>query len=244
MGPQFHFSLPDDILSGALRVSTDPVHYGVSYVFFAACAGTLRPRPDLDDRIPLECVDAAGKPLGNRDFVVGFTTYFTYEGVQNQSPLLGGVEFAGKSLAISASSGSAQRSCSEDAECSDSTDAEDQPFACSDTGVCAPVVQPCSKGSCREYRLWPEVDASTAELLPDGQHEIAWVNFYATGGEMNSDTQLVVDRKLGLLDGYSTRWKPPEAPGIVRLFLTLNDQRGGADWSSFDVIVRSTHKSD
>jgi len=235
VGPQFQFTVPDDILSGAPRVATDPVHYGVSYVFFAVCAGRVRPRPDLVDRMPLDCVDRnTGKALGSRDFVLGFTTVFSYEGVQNSSPILLGAEFGRTELGI----GAEPTPCTNDEDCAQIPDGRGEPFACSDAQLCSPTAHRCVKGDCPTYRLRPQVEPSSAETVPGGSHEIVWANFYATGGEVGSETQLVSDRNVGLLDGYDTGWQPPEAPGTVRFFITLNDQRGGADWTSFDVVVR------
>jgi hypothetical protein len=235
VGPQFQFTVPEDILSGAPRVSTDPVHYGVSYVFFAVCAGKIRPRPDLADRVPLDCVDRnTGKPLGSRDFVLGFTTVFSYEGVQNSNPTLLGAEFGPTPLPIDG----VPVPCSNHEDCAQITDARGEPYACSAADLCSPTARRCVPGDCPAYRLWPQVDPSTAETVPGGNHEIVWANFYATAGEVGSDTQLVSDRKVGLLDGYASDWKPPETAGTVRFFITLNDQRGGAAWTSFDVVVR------
>jgi hypothetical protein len=235
VGPQFQFTVPDDILSAAPRVATDPVHYGVSYVFFAACAGTVRPRPDLVDRVPLDCVDRnTGKPLDSRDFVLGFTTVFSYEGVQNLSPNLLGAEFGRTTLAIN----TPPTPCTNDQDCVQIEDARGEPYACSAAELCSPTARRCLKGGCPAYRVRPLVEPSSAETVPGGSHEIVWANFYATGGEIGSETQLVSDRNTGLLDGYDTGWQPPEAAGTVRFFITLNDQRGGAAWTSFDVVVR------
>jgi hypothetical protein len=239
VGSAFQFRVPDDILSGAPRVATDPLHYGVSYVFFAVCAGQVRPRPDLTDRVPLDCVDPiTQQPLGSRDFVLGFTTVFSYEGVQNQNPLLLGAEFGPTALAPPEDPESVQTPCMSDDDCTAHPEAGGAPLACSDSGLCSPTAHRCQKGGCPGYRILPRVNPSSAEILPDGNHEIVWANFYATGGEIGSATRLVSDRNRGLLEGYATDWKPPETSGTVRFFITLNDQRGGAAWTSFDVVVR------
>jgi hypothetical protein len=234
VGPQFQFTVPEDILSAAPRVSTDPVHYGVSYVFFAVCAGKIRPRPDLADRVPLDCVERnTGKPLGSRDFVLGFTTVFSYEGVQNSNPSLLGAEFGPVQLPLEAPT-----PCTNDEDCAQMVDARGEPLACSAAELCSTTARRCVAGDCPSYRLWPLVDPASAETAPGGSHEIVWANFYATAGKVGSETQLVSDRKTGLLDGYATDWQPPENAGTVRFFITLNDQRGGAAWTSFDVVVR------
>lgn len=235
IGPRFPFTLPNDILSGAPRISTDPVHYGVSYIFFAVCAGELRPRPDLQDQVPLDCVDRGSKkPLGSRDFVLGFTTLYSYEGVQNETPVLLGAEFGRAALGAN----DVPVACQGDEDCAELATAKEWPFACSSARVCSPAAERCVKGNCPNYRLWPQVDPSSDEIVPGGKHEIMWASFYATGGEVGSETQLVNDRNAGLLGGYATDWQPPESSGTVRFFITLNDQRGGAAWTTFDVVVR------
>src|SRR5262249_44457198 len=96
-GTEFSATLPNDILSAAPRLATDPVHYGVSYVFFAACGGTLV--MDGRDGFPFGCVDDAGAPVPPSDFVIGFTTIYAFEGADNQNtnPVLDGIDFDGMS---------------------------------------------------------------------------------------------------------------------------------------------------
>jgi hypothetical protein len=78
---EFEIPVPNDILTKAVSMPGDPVHFGVSYAFFAVCAGELRARPDFVNRVPLDCVDpASGAPRGHRDFVTGYTTLYTYDG--------------------------------------------------------------------------------------------------------------------------------------------------------------------
>ena len=188
--------------------------------------------------MPLDCVDPiTQEPLGSRDFVLGFTTVFSYEGVQNQNPHLLGAEFGRTVLGPPEDPASVQTPCMTEEDCARHSEASGQPLACSDTGLCSPTAIRCVKGACPTYRLWPRVDASSAELIADGSHEIMWANFYATSGEIGSETRLVSDRNRGLLEGYATHWQPPETSGRA-LLITLNDQRGGAAWTSFDVVVR------
>ena len=90
----FDERLPDDILSAAPKVVSDPVHYGVSYVFFAACIGDLS--VDGASEFPLTC-KKDGQPVGPSGFVIGFTTIYSFEGAenQNQNPVLASVSFDG-----------------------------------------------------------------------------------------------------------------------------------------------------
>jgi len=231
-GERFDFQVPDDILSAAPRVSGDPTHFGVSYVFFAACAGELHPRPELHDRVPLACVDPeTGEELGQADFVTGFTTVFSYEGAVNENPVLESIAFAGAAIP--------DVDCTEDADCDDLT-STDVRFVCSPRGRCSRQVAPCAANAktCPVFRVVPEIARSSAERLPTGEGEIVWAKFYATGGRFNYDAQLVNDRKTGWVDGVASGWRPPRGEAtFVQLWVTLHDQRGGTDFRSFDLFV-------
>ncbi len=244
LGTEFSFTIPEDILQSAPRLDTDPIHFGVSYVFFAACAGELRLQPDKQDRLPVGCFDAEdGHELGSRDYVEGFTTVYTYEGVVNQNPILTDLRFAGGELTLG--------ECETDADCQ--ARAEDlegfNDYACSASGSCVPVVTRCEPGSgdnCPEYDVTPLVDPASAEPDPgaprqDGgsSGEILWAKFYADAGEFSSETRLVHDRESGWVSNQKSRWRPfRREAGSVQLFTTLHDNRGGADWRAFEVLVQ------
>jgi hypothetical protein len=207
----FSVPLPADILASAPVLPTDPIHFGISYVFFGVCAGTLLPRPDRAEGIPLDCVDAGGRALGASDFVVGFTTLYTYEGTKNLNPALLGVRFDGN-VVVGAE--------------------------CPEAGACVPSVPACAQGEdCPEHRIEPIVGDESFELVPGGAHEIVWASYYATTGAVVKESQLASDRTTGRVDDFSSSWRAPAAPGIVRLWVTINDERGGAHWASFDIRV-------
>jgi len=213
-GPQASLVIPDDILSAAPRIESDPVHFGVSYAFFVVCSGTLELRPDIVDGIPVGCVDPdTGAALGASDFVVGFSTIYSYEGASNENPVLETLDFAG-------------------------APAPDP--ACADDPACLPVVPPCAledRSGCPKHRIAPRVTAESVEGVPGGL-EILWANYYATAGEITKETQLVSDRSTGLIGDYSSSFvAPASAVGRVRLWVTVNDQRGGAVFRTFDVMV-------
>jgi hypothetical protein len=234
-GTTFDLPLPDDILSSAPRYAGDPVHFGVSYAFFAACAGELRPRPGLTDRVPLACVDPdSGSELGASDFVQGFATVPTYEGARNENPIFTSVRFG--------SLGIAGEQCSADADCDGLGGADPGKFGCSDTGRCAPVIPPCASddddGDCSRYLVFPEIDEASAEKLPGGGREILWANFYATRGDFQSAAQLVNDRAIGWIEDHGAYFFAPETAGKVDIYVTVHDERGGADWNALEVLVR------
>lgn len=213
-GTDVDFAIPEDILSAAARVPTDPVHFGVSYGFFAVCAGQLRPRPDVTDRIPLDCVDGAtGKPLGASDFVLGFSTVYSYEGTVNQNPELERVTLDGALVP--------------------------DPACAPGDETCLPKIAACSleqRDQCPAHRVAPAVTANSAERLGN-VGEILWASYYASAGTFRTPTQLVNDRAMGLVDDYSGTYRAPREAGPVRIWVTVNDQRGGAVWQTFDVLV-------
>ena len=230
-GDEFQIDVPEDVLERSPRLETDPVHFAPSFTFFAVCAGELVPRPDLTDRVPLGCVSkSTGEPVSSDGFVIGFSTLYTLEGATNENPELTGLRFQGGLVT--------RASCATDADCEPLDGAPELEVACSAAAVCAPVVPACTS-DCPEFRVLPLVPRSSAERLPNEDHsEVVWANFFANAGEFQKEAQLVNDRASGWIDDFAADWKPPRLPGTARLWVTVNDQRGGTAWSTFDVIVR------
>ena len=230
-GTAFEFELPENILSAAPRTDRDPIHFGVSFVFFAACAGVLEARPELDNQIPVGCVDpVTRKELGAKDFVTGFTTVYTYDGAVNRNPTLehltlGGVEVEG--------------TCSSDADCAVPANA-DAGLArrCGEAGQCVIQVPRCVPPNCPKFLIEPELSSTSGEVLPGGDNEIIWANFYATAGGLGVATELLNDRVLGRIAEPGSFFTPPKlAIPKVDLWLTVDDQRGGTDYRHFSVDV-------
>lgn len=248
-GTKFSVTLPDDILSAAPTLATDPLHYGVSYVFFAACGGHLV--MDGRDGFPFGCLDAAGAPAPPAHFVIGFTTVYSYEGSDNQNtnPALDGVDFDG--VAVEPWSpfldgnggGFAPRTCSTATEATDCAGLVfSHPAVCSNRGLCAPLVAACKGKQCPSYSVLPHVSPASFETFT-GQNEVMWSSFYTSLGSFGDDTRLVDDRVSGPTRDIASGWRPPEplASGeraTSTIWVTLNDQRGGVTWASFDVVVQ------
>jgi hypothetical protein len=234
IGTAFSVPLPDDILSSAPSYPGDTVHFGVSYAFFAACAGELRPRPEWTDRVPLACVDpASGRELDADDFVQGFATLPTYEGARNENPVLTGVRFGSLDVLDAA--------CAIDTDCDGIGGAEPGKLACTATGKCALVVRRCAsdEDDCSEILVDPEIETDSAQALPGDQgKEILWANFYATDGDFETPTQLVNDRATGWVEDHGSYFHAPDEAGEIEVFVTVHDERGGTAWSSFPVVVR------
>ena len=98
-----HFSFqtaPDIISSRPPPKDPTTVPYGLDYVLFAVCAGTLDLRLDRD--FPFVCyLEQDGEPglsagdteLGSSDFIVGYTSVFAYDELENQNPLVYGLRW-------------------------------------------------------------------------------------------------------------------------------------------------------
>src|SRR5258706_6743534 len=95
--------LPGDIVSRRPR-PTEGAYYGIAYVFFAVCAGTLTPIPPEDGGLapafPLGCIGADGKRLGADGFVPGYTQVYVFDdGRTNENPKPNGLTLDGDPLA-------------------------------------------------------------------------------------------------------------------------------------------------
>jgi len=231
--PHFELPLPDDILSAAPLVPHDPIHYGVSYVFFVVCAGTPGFDPSITEGLPVTCTTAGNQPVGPSGLVVGFTTIYTYDGVDNANPSMTALDFDGEPMLVSTLSMPAA-SCTSDDECAGNY--RHRRICTTDTRTCAPVLGKCSGDGCPEIRVTPRIDTASVERFTDG-YEVMWASYYATSGTLSHPARLVVDRVAGLAGDPTSSWRPPETAGTSRIWVTINDQRGGAAWAFFDVAV-------
>ena len=94
------FVMPKDIISRRPPPSqalNSP--YGIAFVFFAVCAGTLTPiKADADTAFPIGCKDDQGNLLGSDDFVAGYTSIYSFDDFSNNNPVISGFTFNGKPL--------------------------------------------------------------------------------------------------------------------------------------------------
>lgn len=244
-GLDFDVTLPDDILSAAPLVEHDPIHYGVSYVFFVACYGTVAYDPSVKEGLPIACTTPEGKKVGASGLVAGFTTIYTYEGPQNSPPILTSLDFDGEPMPATFATQAAP-TCVRDEDCE-----RDGPYrhrrACvgvitssdgepATPGTCAPVIGACSGDTCPAFKVVPHIDTASVEQFTGG-NEIMWASFYASSGAVSSPTRLLVDREAGITSDFSEEWHTPGSAHTSRVWVTVNDQRGGADWAFFDVSV-------
>jgi hypothetical protein len=261
-GDEVSFAIPTTIISDR-PPPTEPNQpaYGLSYVFFAACSGTLPKNADGKPSFPPRCVDENGIDLGSDDFVAGYSAIYAYDDFENQNPIIRGLSLDGRPLyggcidpgsAAAAESdelgavlgraaeGAGPPGASEPPVVCDSPfplDAEEQPD-CSLPG--APCLPPIPEGlfARPSLEIRPEIyrasieDDEIAKVAYDRDYEEQmWINYYATRGSLLSDVRLLNDATTGLNDDFETLFYPPTEPGPVTLWAVVHDNRGGVAWA-------------
>jgi hypothetical protein len=99
----FSLTLPDDIISRLPKPANSP-YYGLAYVFFAACDGTLSLSAPPDSTgaagaFPIACLDDQGNRVGADSFVAGYTQVYAFaDGATNHNPVVNGIDLAGSPL--------------------------------------------------------------------------------------------------------------------------------------------------
>ncbi|HYQ41062.1 MAG TPA: hypothetical protein VER11_03820 [Polyangiaceae bacterium] len=212
--------------------------YGLTYVFFAACAGQLTLLSNSgDNAFPVGCKDASGKLLGADDFVAGYTSIYSFDGFSNHNPVIKGFEFRGNQLPDS-------RFCLGD-DClalDGSTPALD--FDCDDpenSALCIPTCADDGDPSCTGYGFRPTIDKNdpanqdqddvSVALLGRDVGEQMWVNYYTDAGGFKSPVRLLNDATNGWNDDYGTEFYAPKEPGPLRIWAVAHDNRGGMSWA-------------
>ncbi len=218
----FTVTVPQDIVSRRPVPGAGP-HYGIEYVFYAACAGKLAPAP-LDKlgstvpEFPVRCLDDDGKPQGPDSFVPGYTQIYSFEdGRRNSSPPTQAITLDGANLAETPDMATTVAPCP-------LSDEDRRQRGCT---------RKSTTGLCDEHEL-SAVVPDAAEVMPDGGdekgsalREVVWVSYYADRGDVETSIKLVSDARLGFQEDHSTKWTAPDRPGLVQIWAVTRDQRGG-----------------
>lgn len=229
IGPSFTTRVPEDILT-SLAEPPVPPKLGTGFVFFAVCAGELRPvEPEGDTAaggFPLGCFDAEGRRLGPESFIPGFSQYFVFEDERRNANPEAGLTWNGEPVADGERIVVAP--CAVSAE-------ERRKSGCAATDEFS---------VCTTYEFDVAVTPEVAEFDPGATdpegnplREVVWVSYLATGGDLESGSKLVSDASAGLLDDHGTVWVPPEEPGSHTIWAVVRDNRGGSRTLSVFVDV-------
>lgn len=248
---------PDIIRSRPPPKDPTAVPYGLDYVLFAVCAGTLdlrtdRPFPfvcylEQDDEPGLSSGDVE---LGAGDFVVGYSTVFAYDELQNQNPLISGVQWRdlelrpGRAPALAGEPLDMAPLAPEDLCIGDACPpalASDDPSVCPE----ALTLEACNSDSCEGVEAGPIVDPASAEtdsaasaLRANTLEEQMWVNYYVSHGEVSEEVRLLNDAAQGWNPDAGTKYKASKEPGVAYLWSVAHDNRGGVDWARLRICVR------
>lgn len=207
-GDSFDLSIPEDIVtSHPPAEGVDP--YGVAFVFFALCKGTLGPVQDSASGLPIGCFDSAGTRLGPDDFVPGFLALYSYPDQTNRNPTIVSLNFEG------------------------------QPMTEQPVHVPRCQTDDCPKYDLRVVVDPASVEPDPGVVDPQGQPltEQMWVNYYITGGELSSGAKLVNDATKGFNTDTSTEYEAPREAGQVRVYAVVHDNRGGVEWIERVIMV-------
>jgi hypothetical protein len=245
MGDSYQVTLPQDIISGrGGTFQPGQPHYGLYIVFFAVCAGTVdfatdaSAQPDGSTGLPIRCLDASGRPLGSDDFVVGYSSIYSFDGVSNENPSFsvdadGSVPFQVADAAVP--SDCVGEACQGAAAVSVDCDATPERCiqACADDG----------DPSCPTIDVAPaiaekvEKDQVSSDLFKSNVTEQMWVNYYVDHGSM-SEVRLVNDSNSGWNPLYRGQLHAPKAPGPLQIWAVVHDNRGGMDFSRVTLQVQ------
>jgi hypothetical protein len=214
----FELTVPEDILKGAKPTETGTV-YSTAYVFFAACAGTVRlaAAPSAAG-FPLECVGEDGTVLDAESFVAGYTQVYVFaDGRTNQNPPVLGLTLDETVIEDGMDKAPTVKRCAR-------PEGEEEPQGCSKK---EPV-------ECTTYKIEAlvddvaEVDVESASLDAPAVREAIWVDYYADAGKFSRAKKLVSDTVAGYRDDHEAEWTPPAEAGLVTLWAVVHDARGGA----------------
>ncbi len=225
----FALHVPDEIISSHPSAGHGQVPYGVSFVFYAVCAGQVQVQDTQDKtRPPLRCVASNGVEVGAEGFVFGYLPLYSYDGVENQNPVVTGVLFD--------SVPDSTKPCAVDSDC-------DWAQACGSQHACVDVIAPCT--SCAQHSFAPLLDTSNAELDPIAtakagapRTERLAVTYYASSGSIGG-TRVINDPVIGWQSTFDTTWTASSGvTGETHLWAIVRDGRGGVAWWDKEVIVR------
>lgn len=242
LGDTFSVKVPGDIITGRKGgFQPGQPHYGLYIVFFAVCGGSLSldttMSPD-EPGAPVRCLDSSGEPLGSDDFVVGYTSIYSFEGVSNENPSFtlqddGSTSFqvAGESVPADCVGDACQTAPAVEVDC------ESTPERC--VKVCADD----GDGSCPAIDVAPQIaqkverDDVSSKLFDSDVSEQMWVNYYVDHGSI-SDVRLVNDSRSGWNPKYRGQLRAPKDAGPLQVWSVVHDNRGGMDFARVTLKAR------
>ena len=251
VAPNFEFTAPSEILQGEVTLAGQAIHYGVSYVFFIACAGRLQRIDGVTDRLPAECRDPSTNGLLDPSrAVTGYTTIYTYSSFENTNPFPSNVRFgdvAGNGVPVDSAPAI---SCSSDADCNEQKPGQHL-WACRlRDSRCLPVTSPCDTSnpqscqpSCIDFQLPIQSFLLTVNgnAIKDPKKSL-WAENYTNAGHVPDDARFGLTPPEGnemTVTSPCAYWQaPPFATDEARIWIVVRDDRGGIGWLEQQILVR------
>jgi hypothetical protein len=211
-GDSFNLEIPADIVSR--RPPREGVHpYGVTFVFFAVCAGQIKPTAQTaSSALPLGCFDEQGNALTADDFVPGYLNLYSYEDRTNQNPVVTGFSIGSSSFP-------------ETGEIPDTH------------------LPGCNGKKCSNVHVKALVDQASAEIDEGGTDdkgnplkEMLWVDYYTSVGTLAKSARLVNDSTKGWNDDLGVDFTPQASGQTGYVFAVVHDNRGGIGWVKRRVV--------
>jgi hypothetical protein len=246
LGDEFTVTLPDDIISSRRdEIAPGQPPNGLYIVFFAVCAGELSFDMEASagatsgsEGLPIRCLDGRGAPLGSDDFVVGYSSIYSFEDATNDNPSFavdeagkGVFEVAGAPVEADCVGESCQDAAAVEFDCDAAPErcvdacVDDGDSSCPDIFVKPPIEQAV------------ETDDVSSKLFGTTVPEQMWVNYYVDRGGM-SEVRLVNDAKSGWNEKYRGELHAPKDPGYLRVWAVVHDNRGGMDFTRVTLKVK------
>jgi hypothetical protein len=217
-GPTFSYKIPTDAVSSHAVVPGSNGPYGISIIFYMACAGRVRfaSRDEASanpQQVPLQCVDDDGKALTPDDYVIGFWRTYVYDDRTNANPVIESVKL------------------------------KDQVIP---PGV--PVlIDPCTRKNamdCNAAEFNVVVPPSSQEdkpYDPDAPKERVWVAAFSDVGSVDGAQKLLYDTKAGSITDNAIKVTAKREDGgkSGSLWLVVHDNRGGTAWTTIPLVVNA-----
>ena len=228
-GDTFSLTIPDDVV---LQRQPGQPSYGLSYVFFAVCAGTIELAPEQEG-LPIRCVDDAGRPLGADDFVAGYTAIYSFDEFTNNNPKITGFRFQGRDVTPDCTGVDCIGREIGDVDCSQ------------EAAPCVPACPDDGEPSCPEYEVMPVIDqaasveadeVSAATYNADFQEQI-WINYYVDSGTISPAVKLVNDATKGWNPEQQADFRAAKDPGLAAVWAVVHDNRGGVEFARYTIKV-------
>jgi hypothetical protein len=231
-GDTFQVTLPQDILSSRpVPHEAGQTRYGLYIVFFVTCAGRLdfvTAESASATDLPLRCLDADDQPLGSDDFVVGYSSIYSFADTVNTNPEVGTTfKVAGSDVSADCTGEACQGAPAVAVDCSTEADRARCIKACSDDG----------DSSCPAIEVAPQISPTTVEtddvsskLFGAHVTEQMWVNYYVDRGGI-SEVRLLNDSSTGWNEKYRAQLRAPKDAGSFQLWAVVHDNRGGMEFS-------------